>query len=66
MCYNIKDLSPKTKPMNFNKYTIKASEAVQTAQTLAQEYKHNAIDVLHLFFAMIEQKDGYIPTIIKK
>jgi len=52
--------------MNFNKYTIKASEAVQTAQTLAQEYKHNAIDVLHLFFAMLEQKDGYIPTIIKK
>jgi ATP-dependent Clp protease ATP-binding subunit ClpB len=52
--------------MNFNKYTIKASEAVQTAQTLAQQYKHNAIDVLHLFFAMLGQKDGYIPTIIKK
>ena len=52
--------------MNFNKYTTKAAEAVQTAQSLAQQYKHNAIDVLHLFFAMLEQKDGYIPIIIKK
>lgn len=52
--------------MNFNKYTIKASEAIQTAQTLAQQYKHNAIDVVHIFFAMLGQKDGYIPTIIKK
>jgi len=52
--------------MNFNKYTVKAAEAVQTAQSLAQQYKHNAIDVLHLFLAMLEQKDGFVPTIIKK
>ena len=52
--------------MNFNKYTVKAAEAVQTAQSLAQQYKHNAIDVLHLFLAMLEQKDGFVPIIIRK
>jgi ATP-dependent Clp protease ATP-binding subunit ClpA len=52
--------------MNFNKFTSKAAEAVQTAQQLTQQYKHNAIDVLHLFLAMLEQKEGFIPAIIKK
>lgn len=52
--------------MDFNKYTIKAAEAVQSAQALVQQYKHANIDVLHLFFAMLQQKDGYIPTILKK
>lgn len=52
--------------MNFNKYTIKAAEAVQWAQALVQQYKHASIDVLHLFFVMLQQKDGYIPTILKK
>jgi ATP-dependent Clp protease ATP-binding subunit ClpB len=28
--------------------------------------KHNAIDVMHLFFAMLQQKDGFIPSILKK
>jgi len=52
--------------MNFNKFTSKAAEAVQSAQQLTQQYKHNAIDVLHLFLAMLEQKDGFIPAILKK
>lgn len=52
--------------MDFNKFTIKASEAVQSAHDLALKNKHGQIDELHLFIAMLEQKDGYIPMILKK
>ncbi len=52
--------------MNFEKYTIKAAEAVQQAQSQAVEQKHNTIDVLHILDAMLEQKDWYIPAILKK
>lgn len=52
--------------MNFEKYTIKASEAVQTAHDDALKNKNSVIDTLHLFKAMLEQKDGYIPLILNK
>lgn len=51
---------------NFNKFTIKAAEAVQEAHDLALRSKHNQIDVVHLFLAMIDQKDGFVPMIFKK
>jgi len=51
---------------NFNKFTIKASEAVQEAHDFAIKNKHNQIDVAHLFLAMMEQKDWFVPMIFKK
>lgn len=52
--------------MDFSKYTIKSSESVQEAHTIAVNSKHAVIDVTHLLKAMIEQSDGYIPLLIKK
>jgi len=52
--------------MNFQKFTIKASEAVQSAHDLAIQQKHGKIETLHILHAMINQKDGYLPIIIKK
>jgi len=52
--------------MNFNKFTIKASEAVQTAHELANQMNHSKIGIVHLLYAMIKQKDGYMPLICKK
>lgn len=52
--------------MNFNKLTIKASEAIQEANNLCSNRGNNQILPEHLFFAMIEQTDGYLPVIIKK
>ncbi|MBS8121708.1 ATP-dependent Clp protease ATP-binding subunit [Candidatus Vampirococcus lugosii] len=52
--------------MNFEKYTIKASEAVNQAQSNAIENNNNVIDVLHILNSMFEQEDGYIPAILKK
>ena len=43
--------------MDFKKFTIKASEAVQTAHNLALQMKHNKIETIHLLFAMLDQKD---------
>lgn len=52
--------------MDFKKFTIKASEAVQAAHDLALQEKNATIDIPHLFQAMLEQKDWYIPMILKK
>lgn len=52
--------------MNFNKLTIKASEAIQEANSLCTNRGNNEITTEHLFFAMLEQTDGYLPLILKK
>jgi ATP-dependent Clp protease ATP-binding subunit ClpB len=49
--------------MNFNKFTIKASEAVQQAHDRALKMKHGKIDIVHLFWGMINQNDGFVPSI---
>lgn len=52
--------------MNFNKLTIKASEAIQEANTLCSNRENSQITPEHLLFVMLEQADGYLPVIIKK
>ncbi len=52
--------------MNFEKYTQKAGEAIQSASNLALEQKNNQIDIVHLLLAMIKQTDGYIPAILSR
>lgn len=52
--------------MNFNKLTIKASEAIQEANSLCSNRGNSQILPEHLFFVMIEQTEGYLPVIIKK
>ncbi len=51
---------------NFEKFTTKAAEAVQTAHDMALQHRHSVIDTIHLLKAMLDQKDGYIPMIFKK
>lgn len=51
---------------NFEKYTSKAFEAIQQAQDSAVGNENSYIDISHLFLAMLEQKDWYIPSIIQK
>lgn len=43
--------------MNFEKYTQKAAEAIQSANEFAVDQHNSQIDVLHLFLAMIGQSD---------
>ncbi len=52
--------------MNFNNFTIKAQEAVQRAQQLAQEMGHQQIENEHLFKAISEVEENVLPFILKK
>ena len=49
-----------------DKLTIKAQEAIQRAQSLAQERGHPEIDSLHLLAAMLRESDGMVQPILKK
>ena len=51
--------------MNFNTFTIKAQEAVQTAQQIAQQYGHQELQCEH-FFKAIEQKLRSCLTVFSK
>lgn len=51
--------------MNFEKYTQKSLEAVQSAQNLATEYGNPQIEELHLNYSLVNDDDGLIPRILK-
>jgi ATP-dependent Clp protease ATP-binding subunit ClpB len=52
--------------MRFDKFTVKAQEAVQQAQILAEKYQHQTIDVEHLLLALLEQSEGVVLPILQK
>lgn len=51
--------------MNYEKFTIKAQEALQEASSLAQKNDHSEITPIHILSALIEQQDGIVPPIIE-
>ncbi|MBN1916944.1 MAG: ATP-dependent chaperone ClpB [Verrucomicrobia bacterium] len=52
--------------MRFDKFTLKAQEAVQQAQHLAERQSHQQIEVGHLLGALLDQDDGIVAPIFKK
>ncbi|MBD9116635.1 MAG: ATP-dependent chaperone ClpB [Clostridiales bacterium] len=52
--------------MNFNNYTQKSIEAVQSAQQLAVQNSHQQMEQVHLLLALLQQKGGLIPQLLKK
>ena len=50
--------------MNFEKYTQKSMEALQTAQAMAQENRNNYITPEHLLYALVDQDGGLIPSLL--
>ncbi|HEX2343864.1 MAG TPA: ATP-dependent chaperone ClpB [Vicinamibacterales bacterium] len=52
--------------MNIQKYTEKAQEAIVAAQRLADERNNPQIEPAHVLLALVEQKDGIVPEIIRK
>jgi ATP-dependent Clp protease ATP-binding subunit ClpB len=52
--------------MNIQKYTEKAQEAIVAAQRLADERNNPQIEPEHVLLALVEQKDGIVPEIIRK
>jgi ATP-dependent Clp protease ATP-binding subunit ClpB len=52
--------------MDLKKYTEKAQEAVLAAQQLAEHMSHAQIDPEHLLVALVEQRDGIVPEVLRK
>ncbi|HBN25946.1 MAG TPA: type VI secretion system ATPase TssH, partial [Desulfobacteraceae bacterium] len=52
--------------MDFNNFTIKSQEAMQSAQSKAIRFGHQEVDSEHLFLALIEDTDGLIPRLLKR
>ncbi len=52
--------------MNFNKFTIKAQEAVQKALELAQNENHQAVEPAHLLKALLSDSENVTINVLKK
>ena len=52
--------------MRFDRFTIKAQEALETAQNLATDAQSPELGVEHLMLALIRQTDGIVTPILQK
>ncbi len=52
--------------MNWDKFTIKAQEAISEAQKKAEESGHQMIENEHVLLALLRQKDGTTEAILEK
>ena len=52
--------------IRFDKLTIKAQEALQSAQEIARKLNHQEVDCEHLLSALIEQPDGLVRPLLEK
>src|SRR5467141_2732179 len=50
----------------FDKLTLKAQEAVQSAQEIAARHDHQQIEPLHLLAALVAQRDGIVPPLLSR
>jgi len=52
--------------MRFDKLTIKSQELIQNAQSLASRFGNQQIVNEHLLLAMLEEKEGIAPAVLRK
>src|SRR3954471_13160527 len=52
--------------MRFDKFTVKAQEAVVRAQELAQQRNHSEVLPLHLLAALLSEKEGVVLPLLQK
>jgi len=52
--------------MKFDKFTVKAQEAVQAAQSLADQGNHQALEPEHLLLALLQQQEGVVGPLLSK
>ena len=52
--------------MRLDKFTVKAQEAIQAAQSLADRHEHQAVEPEHLLQALLEQSEGVVGPILRK
>ncbi|MBW2083107.1 MAG: AAA family ATPase [Deltaproteobacteria bacterium] len=52
--------------MRLDKFTLKAQEAIQASQQVAERFGNQQIEPEHLMRAILEQKEGVIPPLLGK
>ena len=52
--------------MRLEKLTTKSQEALREAQSLADKRNHQALDVEHLLFSLLGQKEGVVLSLLQK
>ena len=52
--------------MRFDKLTLKAQEALQEAQALAEKSEQQQIEPEHLLLALVRQNEGVVPQVFQK
>ncbi len=52
--------------MNIQKFTQKSVEAIQNAQSLAEEHGNQQLQQEHVLLSLLTQRDGLIPELIRK
>ena len=52
--------------IRFDKYTRKAQEAVQRAQSMAVNSQHQQVEPTHLLVALAEEKAGVVEAVLTK
>jgi ATP-dependent Clp protease ATP-binding subunit ClpB len=53
-------------PIRWDKFTVKAQEAIQRANELASEHGNPELAPLHLLAALIEDKEGIVAPVLEK
>ena len=53
-------------PIRWDKFTVKAQEAVQRANDLASEHGNPELLPIHLLAALLEDKEGIVPPVLEK
>ncbi len=50
----------------FDKFTVKAQEALQATQDVAGRHGNQQLEPLHLLLALVEQPEGLVPAILER
>src|SRR5581483_5669636 len=53
-------------PIRWDKFTVKAQEAVQRASELASEHGSPELLPVHLLAALVEDREGIVPPVLEK
>ncbi len=52
--------------MNYEQFTVKMQDALQSASVIAQQKDHSEIGTPHILLALLQQKDGVIPPLVER
>ena len=52
--------------MNYDQFTLKTQDAIQSATALAQQNDHSEVGLEHLLVSLLEQKDGIIKPLVER